>query len=284
MIVKDFLAEFDKSLLDFSIEAPADTYLELGKQIMDTLTQYQPLRDDYLEFIHKLFRDDRNFDVSILVRFFEHLPLQLSPRTEGPQLWKSTRFEHYKLINHKLFIYTIAIALKHENYRVLEELLLTRYFFKESRSGRPEQSNYEYLRTHFSYLDQHYKAIIGRTSDNVHAEVVMSRVPDFLERYELVAGDLFCYLIGQLHDIDWFPMTYGYNSRNARDFEFFYRLVSKRHFEKVKALLGVETVEEFKVKLTALINKVADPGYANYRGRIPSIGSYVSPETVASQI
>jgi hypothetical protein len=284
LFVKDFLAEFDKNLLDFSIESPAGTYLEIGEQIMGKLTQYQPLRDDYLHFIDKLFRDDRNFDVTIVIRFFENLPLHLLPRSEGYRQWKTGQFDHFKLISHELFIYTIAIALKHDNLRVLEELLLTKYFFKEGRSDRSEQFNYDYLRNHFDLLDHYYKKLKGRNYDNVHADVIMSRIPEFLQKHELVAGDLFCYHIGQLHDIDWFPMTYGYNTRNRGDFEFFNRLVSKRHFAKVKTLLGVENSSEFKSKLDALIAKGADRGYANYRGKIPAIDYYVNPEAVASQV
>ena len=284
LFVKDFLAEFDKNLLDFSIESPAETFLELGEQIMDKLTQYQPLRDDYLHFIDRLFRDDRNFDVTIIIRFFECLPMHFSPREEGYRQWKTTTFDHFKLINHELFIYTIAIALKHDNLRILEELLLTKYFFKEGRSDRTEQFSYDYLRNHFDYLDQYYKKLTGRNYDNVHADVLMSRVPQFLQKQELVTGDLFCYHIGQLHDIDWFPITYGYNSRNRGDFEFFNRLVSKRHFAKVKTLLGVDNVNEFKAKMSALDAKGADRGYSNYRGRIPAIGHYINSDDVISQI
>lgn len=284
LLVKDFLTEFDKNLLDFSIESPADNYLELGEQIMNKLTHYQPLRDDYLQFLDKLFRDDRNFDVTIFIRFFENQPLHLSPRLDGYRQWKNAQFEHFKLISHELFIYTIAIALKHDNFRVLEELLLAKYFFKEGRSDRLEQFNYDYLRKHFEFLDQYYKKQMGRNYDNVHADVVMSRVPEFLLKHEVVAGDLFCCHIGKLHNIDWFPITYGYNTKNRANFEFFNRLVSKRHFVKVKTLLGVETAQEFKVKLVSIIAEGADGRYANYRGRIPAIDDYINPNLVGSQL
>ena len=282
LFVKDFLAEFDQNLLDLKIENPSSTYMEIGKQIMDKLTQYLPLRDDYLQFIDKLTKDDRNFDTDILIRFFEQLPLHLYPRSDDYQTWRTGEYDHFKFINHELFIYTIAIALRNDNYRILEDLLLSKYFFKVRGREKAEALNYDYLRNHLDLFDQYYKQSTGRKSDNVHTEVLMNRVPDFMRKDDFVAGDLFCYHIGQLNGIDWFPSTYGYYSKNRGDFEFFNRLISRKHFDKVKSLLGVENVAEFQQKLKVLMEKGAEPGYGNYRGRIPAIEYFIQPDKVAT--
>jgi hypothetical protein len=282
LFVKDFLAEFDRNLLDFKLENPSNLYLEIGKQIMDKLTQYLPLRDDYLRFIDKLTRDDRSFDTDILIRFFENLPLHLSPRDENYQSWQSGSYEHFKFINHELFIYTVAIALKNDNYRILESLLLSKYFFKSRGRGSVDPLDYDHLRNHFDLVDQYYNQLKGRRSDNVQAEILISRVPEFLTKDELVAGDLLCYHIGQLNGVDWYPIIYGYNGKSRGDFEFFNRIISKRHFEKIKNLLGANTTAQFKEKLLALIAKGAEQGYGNFRGRLPTLEYYIKPDSIAT--
>ncbi|WCT14423.1 SEFIR domain-containing protein [Mucilaginibacter jinjuensis] len=282
LFVKDFLAEFDRNLIDFKIENPSNLYLEIGKQILDKLTQYLPLRDDYLSFIDKLTKDDRGFDTDILIRFFENLPLHLSPRGDNYQSWQSGSFEHFKFINHELFIYTVAIALKNDNYRILESLLLSKYFFKSRGQGQVEALDYDRLRSHFDLLDQYYNQLRGRRSDNVYADVLISRVPDFLTKDDLVAGDLLCYHIGQLNNVDWYPIVYGYNGRHRGDFEFFNRIISKRHFEKVKNLLGVSNSSQFKDKLLQIIAKGAEQGYGSFRSRLPSLEYYIKPDNIAS--
>ena len=281
LFVKDFLTEFDKNLLDFKIEKPSNVYLEIGKQIMDALTQYLPLRDDYLHFINKLAKDDKGFDTDILIRFMENLPLHLAPREDNYQSWINASYEHFKFINHELFVYTIAIALRNDNYRMLEDLLLTKYFFKVKGQGSVEPLDFDYLRNHFNLLDQYYKQSTGRNSDNVHTDVLMGRVPDFIRKDELVAGDIFCYHIGQLNGIEWFPITYSYNSKNRGDFEFFNRLISKKHFDKVAGLLGAVNVEAFKENLRKVIAKAAESD-RGYRGRLPSLEYYIQPDKVGT--
>ncbi|RYE20687.1 MAG: hypothetical protein EOP45_10645, partial [Sphingobacteriaceae bacterium] len=104
LFAKDFLTEFDRNLLEFKIDDSATTSLELGKQILDKLTQYKPLRDDYIHFIDRLTKNNWNFDTSILLRFIENLPLHLAPREEGYHSWQPAAYEHFKFINHELFI------------------------------------------------------------------------------------------------------------------------------------------------------------------------------------
>jgi hypothetical protein len=281
LFVKDFLAEFNNNLLDFKIAKPSNTYLEIGKQITEKLIQYLPLRDDFLHFIHKLAKNDRNFDTDILIRFFESLPLHLGPREDNYQSWQTSSYDHFKLINHELFLYTIAIALKNDNYRLLEDLLLSKYFFKVRGQVKVEPLSYDYLRNHFDLLDQYHSQSTGRRSDNVHTEVLMNRLPDFISKDELVAGDFLCYHIGQLNGVDWFPITFGYYGKNWGDFEFFNRLISKKHFDKVIGLLGVTSAEEFKEKLKEVTAK-SNASNNGYRGRLPSLEYYIQPEKIAT--
>jgi hypothetical protein len=123
---------------------------------------------------------------------------------------------------------------------------------------------------------------MGRRSDNAHMEVLLSRVPDFIRRDDFVAGDLFCYHIGMLNNVDWFPITYGYYSRNRGDFEFFNRLISLKHFNKVKQLLGVDSVNQFKDKLNKLSAKGPEQGYSSFRGRVPTLEYYIQPDKVGT--
>ena len=76
---------------------------------------------------------------------------------------------------------------------------------------------------------------------------------------------MLCHYISILNDFWWFPITYIYR-RNITKFELFNRLISLRHFEKVKNLFNVKTVKELQEKLMAVKTAAKNPqriGYSN---------------------
>src|SRR5690606_501099 len=86
----------------------------------------------------------------------------------------------------------------------------------------------------------------------------------------LVQADLLCYHVSELSELRWFPMTYIYDTSGR--YELFYRLESMRHFEKVKVLFDVDTIDELKEKLNKLEEKDKDKTYrVSYSGSFDSV-------------
>ncbi len=283
VLARDFFDEFRNNLKNFKIESSANTYLEFGEQLYNVLVQMTPLRDDYILFIDKLLKGGYNFDTDILIGFFEDLTSFLMP-DEGVHQWRSTDFENFKFIIGELFIYTVAIGLKRENYKFLEDILHTKYFLKNGSGRDIEPESYGSLYFYIDSLDQYYMKLNGgQRYLSCQADLIIKRIPEGFKKNDFIDGDLLCFYIAQLNKTHWFPRTYIYKSEYSNSFSFFNRLVSKKHFEKVKGVLGVDGVEELKEKINMLDNdRDNNRGYSNSHSRIRSISSYIKPEQIGS--
>lgn len=281
-LTRDFLSEFYQNLLTLHITPTADNWMDYGKQVAEILHQYLLLRNDYLLFVDTLTKNSVPFDADQLIHFFEKLPLLLAPQTENLSSWNPREFEHNKFIIYELFLYTVSIGLKNENYALLENILHSKYLVKERGRSKVEPESYPVFDYYFELMDVYYRALHGRDFQSVQADVLIKRVPDFMNKDHLVNGDMLCYHIGQLNNFDWFPRTYIYQSSYSSTYDFFTRLISKRHFDKVNGLLGFDTIEELKIKLTLIGSKEKDQGYSSGRGRMPSIDQYLKTEDVGT--
>src|SRR5690606_38536262 len=115
---------------------------EFGKLLYDNLNKYKPLRDDFIDFMMVLNKHEGEVDLDILSHFFERLPSILSPNT-GTSSWYDADFNNYKFIINELFIYSVAIGLKKENYRLVAHLLHSRYFIVERYRGGNDPKTFE---------------------------------------------------------------------------------------------------------------------------------------------
>ncbi|SDP13058.1 SEFIR domain-containing protein [Mucilaginibacter sp. OK268] len=277
---RDFLQVFQEDLSTFIITQPANNPKDLGKQIFDILHQYLPLRNDYIQFLDILIKSGLEFDGDVIFRFLERLSLLLAPQNEQVLNWNHRSYEHFKFIIHELFLYTVGIALKNENYNFLENIFQGRYFMQGRDRSRPEPESYASFYHYYDSMDVYYKDLHGQNITSVHADILIKFVPEYLGKDVLVNADLLSYHVGQVYGDDWFPITYIYRNPYNHSFDFFSRLLSKRHFEKVKGVLGVENIGQLKMVLTELQDKQKERGYSNARGWMPVIADYIKVDAV----
>jgi hypothetical protein len=115
------------------------------------------------------------------------------------------------------------------------------------------------------------------------ADFIIKRVPEDMNQNHIIDADLICYYVSVLENISWFPMTYVYRTRGR--FELFDRLISLRHFEKVKILFNVKNPKELKDKLTSIKEKDTNPDRMGYSGsfdRVLPIYSIIDIEKIAT--
>ena len=103
------------------------------------------------------------------------------------------------------------------------------------------------------------------------ADLVIKRLPDNINKDDLINADLLCHYISVMDNLRWFPITYIYRLRDDGKFELFNRLVSQRHFEKVKILFNVQTVKELQEKIKAIKEADKNPGQIRYSGSFDSV-------------
>lgn len=269
-IIRDFLEAFYKNLKDFKIEFVGRDYMGIGKQICDNIHEYTELRNDFLDFVDKLTKLEIEFDFDIIINFLEKLPLLENP-DESMSSWSQFEFDNFRIINHEMLIYLVAIGLKNENYKFVENVLYSTYFFKDSHNNyNSEPKTFDELYRHIDSIDKYYKETYSQNFFSPMADLIIKRIPENMGKSDFVQADLLCYYVANMNDKRWFPQTYVYDSRSKK--ELFYKMVSKKHFDKVKGLFDVKEIDELKSKLSEIKEK--DSQNDSYNNRVGYSSSF----------
>lgn len=282
--LRDFLEEFYINLKQFKIEIETREVYDFGKKICENIIQYTPLRNDYLIFIDKLTKNGVQYDEDLLVNFFEDLT-QLNTPEDNTTSWTDHLFDNFRFIIYEIFLYTITIGLRNENYKFVHNMLYSSYFTKDRYDNpRNEAKTYSAFYCYLEIIKHYYKETYSKDYFSPGADLLITRIPEGLTKKHIVQADLLCYYAGVLSDIRWFPQTYVYDTSGR--FELFYKMVSMKHFEKVKSLFGVNTLIELKTKLIEIRNndKGTDRiGYAGSFEWVQPIYNIINPDTLGSK-
>lgn len=279
-LVEEFLEEFISSIELNQITFSSNEFDNIVKEIYDKIFEYTPLRDSFIKFFEKVIKytkySDFEFDFDNVIDFFGKLYNLTIPKVGESLDRRSIIF--YDLIIRELFLYLITISLHYKNYDFISNLLNSPYYFKSPYITPTESQN-------FLILDQrgdirtdeymaHYYKLKGNNYITGLGNLLIERLYSDFEIDEFVEADLLCCYISIINlkdNFGWFPYTHIY--KNSKDFELFRKLTSKRHFEKVKNLFEVETVEDLKEKI-----RMSDKFFTKERYGFPNaIRSYVKP-------
>lgn len=278
----DFIDVFLEMLWEFNLEKTPNDIDGFGIKLTETLKSYKPLREDFIKFIDLLSGNEIDFASEIIIEFFENTPLYLKPK-DGRNSWSQSEFDIFKIIFHELFIYVIAIGLKNKNYNFVSELLNSKYFIKDPYSRKQEPSSftflYEYHENLENYIHKTYNKITG------FGHYIITNLSDKISKQNLILADTLCYAVSYLNSMDnnnhWFPNSHLYGEQNG--FNFFERISSKKHFDKVKDIFNVENEKELKEKL--LSNKEKSKNRIRYgKGgfdSIPYVFELIDPDKIS---
>lgn len=258
--VRDFLDSYFENLKEFSVKFPTRDHSEIGKLICDNHQKYVPLRNDFIFFIDKLTKIEIEFDFDAIINFLEKLPLLEDPEEERGS-WSKYEFDNFRIFIFETFLYLVAIGLKNQNYKFVENILYSTYFLKGRNNYNQEPKNYEDLYRSVDVINKYYNETFSKNFINPMADLLIKSIPEGFHASHLVQADLLCYYIATLNNKRWFPKTYIYDT--SRNQEIYYKMVSLKHFEKVKILFEVNSIDEFKEKLVKL--RARDLEHNNYR-------------------
>ena len=267
-IARDFLEEFYSNLKDYTITFTSRDTVTFGKEICDNINSYTPLRNDFILFFDKVTKSELELEIDVLIRFLERLPLLTSPQ-DNRSSWSPNEFDNFRFFIHELFLYLIAVGLKNENYKFVEELLYSSYFFQDKYDYKNEPKMFEKFYQHVDIIKQYYNQAYTQNFFSPMADLMIKRIPDGYTIDNLIDADLLCYYVAELNNLRWFPITYVYRTRGK--FELFDRLISKRHFDKVKLLFNVSNSKELQDKLTTIQQNDKNPERIRYPGSFDSV-------------
>ncbi|WP_454700897.1 TIR domain-containing protein [Agrobacterium burrii] len=214
---KDFDDDVVKSIEDFI------PYRDEMIDLFNSLAMYKPGNDTY-RMIHRLFES--------LIRYFD--------RPESIQQWTEWDFDNYRFIIHELYLYAIAIFLKHERFDAIS--VLTSALFAPSDRRNEEMLRIDRIREPTRSLF-HRKERLQLRRISIRADMLKERckgVP--LQFTDLMQADFVLFLRAELHQDKyhgWFPETLLYAEDYRGAFEVFARARSTQYFENVKTILTI---------------------------------------------
>lgn len=285
---KEFVDVFLNNLWNYEFKSTSHSVTDFGAELVNNLHSYKEIREDFLQFLDIITKPEFKIDVDILINFFEKAPNYNNPRDlSNGMSYSSSNYDNYKVIFHELFIYSIAFCLKNMNYVLLSDLLYSGYYFEDRYNRTNGSKNYCDLFDYHENLDAYYSQKFNKITG--FGDFVIANLSPRINKMDFILADTICHYISQLNFPNsyesWFPFTHVY--KLDKDFDFFKRLTSKRHFDKVKQIFNVDDENELKIVLNKY--KAKDPqrkGIRYGRGgfnRVPFIDEIIDIAKIASE-
>lgn len=297
-LIEEFCDEYYEYLITFTIEFSSNNNTTVATEIYNNLEQYSQLKKDFEDFTEILTKKGKykNIDYDIIIEFLINVH-SLTVSSRNRQSHYIYDFYNFDFILQEIFLYFIAYGLKNKDYELISVLLNNPYYLK---GNIYEQKYIQYFiefnvlgqYTVENYLDHYYRTVKEKRYSSPMSILLIERLPTKLNEIYLVDADLLCCYVSCLN-IDkynqefWFPHTHINKERND-SFELFRRMTSAKHFEKVKKIFDVETIEEFKNKVIATRETILGRGKIGHENSIPfnnvkPIEKYINLDKISSE-
>lgn len=245
---------------------------------MEKINESLPLRDNFINVV-KIISEYESFDVEWFVDLYERLYPFMFFNDTGT--YYEIQSDHYMFLIHEMFVYTVAILLKYDDFDSLAYILNTRYFV-QGRGNDEKEINYIRFRQYPSSLE-HRNTRLGLRKFSLQAQLYMERLNErLISKREFTESDLFLHYYSNIiikSGYSWFPITYVYRERDGYSLKIFVKLNSKRRAEKVAPLFNRATVEELR-KLFNTYEENGRYGYDSSYSSVPKLQSIINPDEI----
>ena len=291
-LTSDFLKQFFKNLQEFQIKFKTRENKEIASELHENIESYTPLRDYFIEFFEKIIKTNSytTLDYTIITEFFEKLFNSFTTPKIG-QEYTNEDFMNFDFIIRELFLYLITISLVNHDYELVSDLLNAPYYFKDIYQGSQDSQTFVSLDRRSRIRTDYYLTLYCNENElnklTGMGHFLTTRIHSNYEIDDLVNSDILCCHISIItfkDRGDWFPYTYIYKS--SESFPLYRKLTSKNHFEKVKCIFDVETIQELqeKIKSSDEYFGVARYGFRNiFFNYVKPITNYVNIENIATK-
>ena len=218
----------------------------LDDAVVESIGTFLPYRNEFIEVISATARFSPGSEtIRIVHKFFEQLIPYLS-RPKHLNHWHSDESDNFKFLIHELFLYVVAIFIKHERYRSVCELLQDEYFAGDSPdyNNNPMQP-YTIFRSHLQSLDvRNQRLNLNRAS--LASDLIKDRAEaSGITLRDLMQADFVLFVRDAVLALDesrsqqmWWPDSLVWYEEYSGPFEIFARAESKRYFENIRAMLS----------------------------------------------
>lgn len=239
----EYLSLFSENLERFRVH---DVEGEIDDAISSSIEAFIPARNEYIQLIITVaqYKPIPEFGERVH-RFIESL-IPYMERPEHIQNCNSWEFDNYKFIVHELFLYTLAVLLKYERFELASPLLMQQYFVGgRSEYGKDTMIGFENIRQYMESLEHRNKRLEKRRL-SLRADLLKERSNGTgLDFRFLLQADFVAFMRAEIAAKDdysrWWPETLLCLGHYGSSFEIFARSKSKKYFNRVRTLLGIDS-------------------------------------------
>lgn len=253
----DYCSTFSGNLEKFRISKIGD--VEYDDKIIKNIDDFIPYRNEAIQiFIAIAQYTPEETYIQRLHRFFESM-LPYMYRPENVNQWNENDFDNFKFIVHELFLYALAVLLKHERFEQANILLQQQYYIPgRSDCGNNVMVSFTEFRQHTASLEYRNERM-GLRRLALRADLLKERCSGVgIEFRYLLQADFVAFIRAEIdaqeYYIGWWPETLLYIGGFSSSFEIFSRSVSNTYFSKAKVLLSIDTPKD----LEPLLNSYRD--------------------------
>lgn len=268
VFVDDYYSSFLEALADFEINnEDLQTTPNIDDLVISRIEGLKLLRNDFVSFLETIFTYSSQFDLDKFISFIEKI-LEMIMKQESFKYPGRTighyMSDQYKFFFNEIFLYLTAVMIDKEKFKELGTILNTGFVIFNERASKTESYSFLLFNQHAESLDKLRNDRLQMRRVSITADLIKQRAD--LPKYsfnKLRECDVLLYFIGIMENETenqwlwkrWFPQTTVYHLYNLPLLE---KLISKRHFEKLKPLFNVNTIEELKAKVDKVIDIKAD--------------------------
>lgn len=228
-------------------------------QLFTTIAQYSPTTE-FVQRTHRFFES--------LVPYM-HRPSNINQYSE----WD---FDNFKFLVHELFLYALAVFIKHDRLTQAKYLLEQHYYLSGNADhGRNVMVSYVVLREYLRSLEHRNKRL-GLRRLSLRADLLKERCNGTgIEFRYLMQADFIAFMRAEVEAENdykkWWPETLVWLGHFNGAFEVFARSVSMAYFNNAKGLIAIESAKDLEPLLMSYQDGTRKLPRWEFEGFSPSV-------------
>ncbi len=244
----EYCTVFSENLERFRISRPDG---EFDDAVIKSIEEFLPFRNEAIQLFLAVaqYSPEEQF-IQRLHRFFESMIPYMS-RPQSISHCNEWDFDNYRFIVHELFLYLIAVLLKHDRIEQANYFLQQQYYLPgNSDYGRDVMVSFIVFREYMRSFEHRNKRL-GLRRLSLRADLLKERCAGTgIEFRYLLQADFVAFMRAEVEAQDdckrWWPETLLYIGNFNSTFEIFARSVSMLYFNKSKLLLSIDSPKDLE--------------------------------------
>ena len=284
LLIRDYLNSFIDYLISYKLDSTTLNQDNFIDEVEKSINEMLPLKEDFLEFVRAIVNTDYSTG-ELFVDFFEKMLQTYEDNDISLSTSNSISYvanDNYRYFNQDLFLSFCTILFKNECYDVLAEIVKANLLVTESKySGDIKPMRFTSFRK-FNYTLNEYKNKEQGFNKYSLVGFTLKQNNNFPHIDDILVTDLLLYYLSLIYPVknsgetSWLPETSIY----YRFKKVLPKMISKRYFDKIKILFGVNTADEFKNKISSV--EEPENSYARWHFNIPDIKTALCFNEVAT--